>query len=85
MDIGIIHGQLSFCEKYLRTKGDQMRSTLNDEGQVGREYEKMSDAELYALLTERAPAVAETVKGIKNSNREKLIAFLKFLSDESGR
>lgn len=61
-----------------------MRSTLNNEGQVGREYEKMSDAELYTLLTERAPAVADTVKKVKDSNREKLIAFLKFLSDESG-
>ena len=83
MEIGIIHGQLSFCEKYLRTKGDQMRSTLNDEGQPSIDYEKLSDAELYTLLTERAPAVAETVKEIKNSNREKLIAFLRFLSNKS--
>jgi hypothetical protein len=48
------------------------------------DYEKMSDAELYSLLKERAPAVAETVREVKDSNRETLIAFLKFLSDESG-
>ncbi len=61
-----------------------MRSTLNNEGQPSIDYEKLSDAELYALLTERAPAVAETVREVKDSNREKLIAFLKFLSSESG-
>jgi hypothetical protein len=68
----------------MTTKGDLMRSTLNNEGQPSIDYEKLSDAELYALLTERAPAVAETVREVKDSNREKLIAFLKFLSSESG-
>ena len=61
-----------------------MRSTLNNEGRAVMDYEKMSDAELYSLLKERAPAVAETVREVKDSNRETLIAFLKFLSDESG-
>ncbi len=84
MEIRTIHGRLSFCEKYLATKGDLMRSTLNDKEQPTVEYEKMSDAELYVLLKERAPAVADTVKEVKDSNREKLTAFLKFLSDESG-
>jgi hypothetical protein len=60
-----------------------MRSTLNNEGRAVMDYEKMSDAELYSLLKERAPAVAETVREVKDSNRETLIAFLKFLSDES--
>jgi hypothetical protein len=60
-----------------------MQSTLNNEGRAVMDYEKMSDAELYSLLKERAPAVAETVREVKDSNRETLIAFLKFLSDES--
>lgn len=62
-----------------------MRSTLNNEGQVGREYEKMSDAELYALLTERAPAVAETVGKVRDSNRETIIAFLRFVQTRQDR
>ena len=60
-----------------------MRSTLNDEGQAAMEYERMSDTELYALLEERVPAVAETVRKVRDSNREEVIAFLKFLSDGS--
>lgn len=47
------------------------------------DYEKMSNAELYSLLKERVPAVAETVREVRDSNREMLIAFLKFLGDES--
>jgi len=47
------------------------------------DYENMSDTELYVLLKDRAPAVAETVREVNDSNREKLIAFLRFLSDES--
>ena len=84
MEIGIIHVQLSFCERYLTTKGDLMRLTLNNEGKPAIDYEKLSDTELYAVLKGKAPAVAETVKEVKDSNREKLIAFLKFISDESG-
>ena len=61
-----------------------MRSPLNNKGQPSVDYEELSDTELYTVLKERAPAVAETVKGVKDSNREKLIAFLKFLSQESG-
>ena len=60
-----------------------MRSTLNNQGRVVMEYEKMSNVELYALLKEKAPAVAETVRNVRDSNRETLIAFLKFLADES--
>lgn len=60
-----------------------MRSTLNNQGRVVMEYEKMSDVELYSLLKEKAPAVAETVRNVRDSNRETLIAFLKFLADES--
>jgi len=48
------------------------------------DYDKMSDSELYALLKERVPAVAETVGEVGDSNRQTLIAFLKFLSDEPG-
>ena len=57
---------------------------FGNKGRAVMDYEKMSDAELYSLLKERAPAVAETVREVKDSNRETLIAFLKFLSDESG-
>ena len=59
-----------------------MQSSLNNRGQPSVDYEKLSDTELYTVLKERAPAVAETVKGVKDSNREKLIAFLRFLMDE---
>jgi hypothetical protein len=58
-----------------------MRSTLNSEGRQTIDYEELSDTELYTLLKERAPAVAETVKEAKDSNRETLIAFLRFLSE----
>ena len=57
---------------------------FGNKGRAVMDYEKMSDAELYSILKERAPAVAETVGEVKDSNRETLIAFLKFLSDESG-
>lgn len=61
-----------------------MQSTLSNKGLAVIDYEKMSDTELYSLLKERAPAIAETVKEVKDSNREELIAFLNFLSNESG-
>ena len=61
-----------------------MRSTLGNKGQVIMDYEKMSNAELYALLKEKMPAVAETVREVRDSNRETLIAFLRFCSNETG-
>lgn len=60
-----------------------MRSTPSNGGQAAIDYEKMSNTELYALLEERVPAVAETVRKVRDSNREEVIAFLKFLSDGS--
>jgi hypothetical protein len=60
-----------------------MQSTLNNEGRAAMDYERMSDTELYALLEERVPAVAETVRKVRDSNREEVIAFLKFLSGGS--
>ena len=47
------------------------------------DYENMSDEELYSFLKERFPAVAETTGEVGDSNRETVVAFLKFLSDES--
>jgi hypothetical protein len=41
----------------------------------------MSDDELYAVLKERAPAAAEAVKEVNDSNRQTVIAFLKVLPD----
>lgn len=61
-----------------------MQSKRNNEGTEATDYENMSDAELYALLKEKLPAVIETVREVTGSNREKLIEFLKFLSDKSG-
>jgi len=45
------------------------------------DYEGMTNEELYFLLKEKAPAVAETAKGVNDSNRETVIAFLTLLSD----
>ena len=45
------------------------------------DYENMSDEELYSLLKERMPAVAETARDVNDSNRETVIAFLILLSD----
>jgi len=61
-----------------------MRSTLNNEGQATMDYERMSNTELYDLLKERTPAVAETVRKVGDSNRETVIAFLKFLQTDQG-
>jgi hypothetical protein len=61
-----------------------MRSTLGNNRQVIMDYEKMSNAELYALLKAKMPAVAETVREVRDSNRETLIAFLRFCSNETG-
>ena len=49
---------------------------------VVMDYENMSDEELYSLLKERMPAVAETAGEVGDSNRETVVAFLKLLSDE---
>jgi hypothetical protein len=59
-----------------------MESKLTNEGAEATDYENMSDAELYALLKEKLPAVIETVGEVTGSNREKLIEFLKFLSND---
>jgi hypothetical protein len=61
-----------------------MRPTLSHKGQAVIDYEKMSNTELYSLLKERFPAVAETVREVKDTNREEVIAFLNFISNKSG-
>jgi hypothetical protein len=43
----------------------------------------MSDQELYRLLKENLPAVAETVRTVNDANRETVIAFLRFLSSKA--
>jgi len=48
-----------------------------------QDCEKMSDQELYRLLKENLPAVAETVRTVNDANRETVIAFLRFLSSET--
>lgn len=49
-----------------------------------QDCEKMSDQEIYRLLKENLPAVAETVRVVNDANRETVIAFLKFLVKEAG-
>jgi hypothetical protein len=46
--------------------------------------ERMSDQELYGLLEEKLPAVADTVRSVNDTNRETVIDFLRFLSDGGG-
>ncbi len=41
----------------------------------------MSNQELYGLLKENLPAVAETVRAVSDTNREIVIAFLRFFSN----
>ncbi len=48
-----------------------------------QDCEKMSDQELYRLLKENLPAVAQTVRAVNDVNRETIIAFLKFLMKET--
>ena len=62
-----------------RRKTSSMRLTRANEGLVIMDYERMSNAELYALLKEKMPAVAETVGKVRDSNRETIIAFLRFV------
>ena len=57
---------------------------LNGHTMSIQDCEKMSDEELYRLLMENVPAVAETVRKVTDSNRETVIAFLRFLSNETG-
>ncbi len=47
------------------------------------DYENMSDEELYSLLKERMPAVAEIGGEVGDSNRQTVVAFLKLLPEES--
>lgn len=49
------------------------------------DYEKMSNAELYALLKAKIPAVATTVGKVRDSNRETIIAFLRFVQTYQGK
>jgi len=49
-----------------------------------QDCEKMSDLELFRLLKENLPAVAETVRTVNDANRETVVAFLRFLSNETG-
>ena len=44
-----------------------------------KDCEKMSNEELYRFVKMELPAVAATVREINESNRETVIAFLKFL------
>lgn len=62
-----------------RLKKSSMRPTPCNKGLMIMDYERMSNAELYALLKEKMPAVAETVGKVRDSNRETIIAFLKFV------
>jgi len=65
---------------------DEMPSVFRVNGQTMsiHDCEKMSDQELYRLLKENLPAVAETVRAVDDANRETVIAFLKFLVKEAG-
>jgi hypothetical protein len=56
-------------------------SPFGNQGEPVMDYEGMTNEELYFLLKEKAPAVAETAKGVNDSNRETVIAFLTLLSD----
>ena len=44
----------------------------------------MSDRELWRLLEENLPAVAQTVRTVNDTNRETVIALLRFLSGRAG-
>ena len=48
------------------------------------DYERMSNAELYALLKEKMPAVAETVGKVRDSNRETGYRLPEVCSNKSG-
>ena len=44
------------------------------------DFDNLSNEELCLFLKERVPAVAETIEEVTDSNRETVIAFLKFIS-----
>lgn len=46
-----------------------------------KSYEDMSDDELYSLLKEKAPAVADVAKNVGDSNRATVKAILVLLDD----
>ncbi len=45
------------------------------------DFGDMSDEELFLVLKEKIPAVAENMEGVSDSNRETVIAFLRVLWD----
>ena len=72
--------------KTLMAKGGPMPSVFRVKGKTVslQDCERMSDQELYGLLKENLPAVAETVRSVNDANRETVIDFLRFLSDGGG-
>ena len=68
-----------------RRKTNSMRSAPKNKGLMIMDYERMSNAELDALLKEKMPAVAETVGKVRDSNRETVIAFLRFVQTYQDR
>ena len=60
-----------------------MRSTVNDKGRTVIDYEKMSNTEIYSLLKETYPAVAETFREVKDTNREDGYRVPELCSNES--
>jgi hypothetical protein len=56
---------------------------LERAAQSAKSYENMSDDELYSLLKEKAPAVAEVVENVGDSNRATIKAILILLVDET--
>lgn len=80
-----LHGILAIPLRRKAQKTSSMRSTPSNKGLVIMDYERMSNAELYALLKEKMPAVAETVGKVRDSNRETVIAFLRFVQTYQDR
>ncbi len=71
--------------RVLRFADDEMRrcpirSVFSDKGWAGVDFDNLSNEELCLLLKERIPAVFETVGKVTDSNRETVVAFLKFIS-----
>jgi hypothetical protein len=54
---------------------------VNTEGWTTTDYEKICDRELYHLLQERIPD--KKVPEVTDYNRQTMIAFLKFFSEET--
>jgi hypothetical protein len=59
--------------------------SAGNKGTGDMDYERMSNAKLYALLKERMPAVAETVGKVSDSNRDTVIAFLRYVQTNQDR